>query len=124
MSEVGQGRKCKKYNINSMLIVGFQSPGIILWSRHSIGGLSCLGGGLRSMNALVTSLLNKSGVPGLLRLNIFSLLTKWNIFKLHNSLLMLKRVVVFLVLVIHPSLDHRRGWGVGVGGCFRVKWIR
>ena len=39
-----------------MLMVGFQSPGIILWSRYSIGGLSCLGGGLRSLSALVLSL--------------------------------------------------------------------
>ena len=36
-----------------MLMVGFQSPGIILWSRHSIRGLSCLDGGLRSLSALV-----------------------------------------------------------------------
>ena len=48
--------KCLKWdkeqsikNTVSMLMVGFQSPGIILWSRHSIGGLSCLGGGLRSL---------------------------------------------------------------------------
>ena len=40
-------------NTISMLMVGFQSPGIILWSRHSIGGLSCLGGGLGSLRALV-----------------------------------------------------------------------
>ena len=52
--------KCLKWdkeqsikNTISMLMVGFQSPGIILWSRHSIGGLSCLGGGLRSVSALV-----------------------------------------------------------------------
>ena len=51
MSEMGQGTKHK--NIISMLMVGFQSPGIILWSRHSIGGLSCLGRGLRSVSALV-----------------------------------------------------------------------
>ena len=40
-------------NTISMLMVGFQSPGIILWSRHNIGGLSCLGGGLRSLSAIV-----------------------------------------------------------------------
>ena len=55
MSEMGQGTKCK--NTISMLLVGFQSPGIILWSRYSIGGLSCLGGGLRSLSALVLSAL-------------------------------------------------------------------
>ena len=55
--------KCLKWNkeqsvknIISMLMVGFQSPGIILWSRHSIGGLSCLGGGLCCLSALVLSL--------------------------------------------------------------------
>ena len=54
--------KCPKWdkeqsvkNTISMLTVGFQSPGIILWSRHSIGGLSCLGGGLRSLRALVAN---------------------------------------------------------------------
>ena len=52
--------KCLKWdkeqsvkNTISMLMVGFQSTGIILWSRHSIGGLSCLGGGLRPLSALV-----------------------------------------------------------------------
>ena len=50
---MGQGTKRK--NTISILMVGFQSPGIILWSRHSIGGLSCLGGGLCSMSALVYS---------------------------------------------------------------------
>ena len=45
-------KQCVKNTI-SMLMVGFQNPGIILWSRHSIGGLSCLGGGLRSLSALV-----------------------------------------------------------------------
>ena len=50
---MGQGTMRK--NAISMLMVGFQSPGIILWSRHSIGGLSCLGGGLRSLNALVNT---------------------------------------------------------------------
>ena len=52
--------KCLKWdkeqsikNTVSMLMVGFQSPGIILWSRHSIGGLSCLGEGLRSLSSLV-----------------------------------------------------------------------
>ena len=45
-----------------MLMVGFQSPGIILWSRHSIGGLSCLGEGLRSLSALVV-LINMFLVP-------------------------------------------------------------
>ena len=52
--------KCLKWvkeqsvkNTISMPMVGFQSPGIILWSRHSIEGLSCPGGGLRSLNALV-----------------------------------------------------------------------
>ena len=44
-------------NIISLLTVGFQNPGINLWSRHSIGGLSCLGGGLRSLSALVLSLI-------------------------------------------------------------------
>ena len=48
---MGQGTKPK--NTISMLMVDFQSPGIILWSRHSVGGLSCLGGGLRSLSALV-----------------------------------------------------------------------
>ena len=43
-----------------MLMVGFQSPGIILWSRHSVGGLSCLGGGLRSLSALVLNELTKA----------------------------------------------------------------
>ena len=54
--------KCLKWdkeqsvkNTISMLMVGFQSPGIILWSRHSIGGVSCLGGGLHSPSALVHS---------------------------------------------------------------------
>ena len=51
MSEMGQGTKRKKYNINAN--GRFQSSGIILWSRHSVGGLSCLGGGLRSLSALV-----------------------------------------------------------------------
>ena len=51
--------KCLKWDKeqsvkNTMLMVGFQSPGIILWSRHSIGGLSCLGGGLCSLSALVS----------------------------------------------------------------------
>ena len=40
-------------NTISMLMVGFQRPGIILWSRHSNGGLSCLGGGMRPLSALV-----------------------------------------------------------------------
>ena len=54
MSEMGQGTKRKKYNIKlSMLMIGFQSPGIILWSRDSIGGLSCFGGGMHSLSALV-----------------------------------------------------------------------
>ena len=49
--------KCPKWdkeqNVKiSMLMVGFQSQGIILWSRHSIRGLSCLGRGLRSLIAL------------------------------------------------------------------------
>ena len=47
-----------------MLMVGFQSPGIILWSRHSIGGLSCLGGGLRSLRALVYFVENLSTLVG------------------------------------------------------------
>ena len=51
MSEMGQGTKQK--NTISMLMVGFQSPGIILWSRHRVGGLSLLGLGLRSLSALV-----------------------------------------------------------------------
>ena len=50
MSEMRQGTKRK--NMISMLMVGFQSPGNFLWSRHSIGGLSCLGGGLRSLSSL------------------------------------------------------------------------
>ena len=57
--------KCLKWdkeqsvkNIISMLMVGFQSPGIILWSRHSIGGLSCLGGGLCSLSAVVINVSN------------------------------------------------------------------
>ena len=33
-------------------MLGFQSPEIF-WSRHSIRGLRCLGGGLRSLSALV-----------------------------------------------------------------------
>ena len=52
--------KCLKWdkeqsvkNTISMLMVGFQSPGIFLWSRHSVGGLSCLGGGLHSLSARV-----------------------------------------------------------------------
>ena len=52
--------KCLKWdkeqsvkNTISMLMVGFKSPGIILWSRHSVGGLSCPGGGLCSLSALV-----------------------------------------------------------------------
>ena len=52
--------KCLKWdkeqsikNTISMLMVGFQGSGIILGSRHSIEGLSCLGGGLRSLGALV-----------------------------------------------------------------------
>ena len=52
--------KCLKWdkeqsvkNTISMLMVGFQRPGIMLWIRHSIGGLSCLGGGLRDLSALV-----------------------------------------------------------------------
>ena len=63
MSEMRQGTKRKKDNINFFLMdrkfsksemrqgtkEGFQ----ILWSRHSIGGLSCLGRGLRSLSALV-----------------------------------------------------------------------
>ena len=56
-------------NTISMLMVGFQSPGIILWSRHSIGGLSCLGGGLRSLSALIFLFFfvlsfNRSGAVG------------------------------------------------------------
>ena len=52
--------KCLKWdkeqsvkNTISMLMVGFQNPGIILWSRYSVGGVRCLGGGLRSLSALV-----------------------------------------------------------------------
>ena len=55
----------------SMLMVGFQSPGIILWSRHSVGGLSCLGRGLCSLSALVEIL---SGNEKNLKLNISMLL--------------------------------------------------
>ena len=54
MSEMQQGTKHKKYNINAN---GRFSKPRNLWSRHSIGGLSCLGGGLRSLSALVLSLI-------------------------------------------------------------------
>ena len=47
-----------------MLMVGFQSPGIILWSRHSIGELSCLGGGLHSRSALVIIKTNSKCMEG------------------------------------------------------------
>ena len=46
-----KGQRVK--NTISMLMVGFQSPGIIFWSRQSVGGLSYLGRGLRSLSALV-----------------------------------------------------------------------
>ena len=49
MSEMGKEQSL----INTIPMLGFQNPGIILWSRHSIGGLSCLGGGRRSRSALV-----------------------------------------------------------------------
>ena len=55
--------KCLKWdkeqsvkNTISIYNIGFQSPGILLWSRHSIGGLSCLGGSLHCLSALVITI--------------------------------------------------------------------
>ena len=63
-----------------MLMVGFQSPGIILWSRHSIGGLSCLGGGLRSLSALVQASVSTKQTADTQSLIPLSLSVKYNLF--------------------------------------------